>query len=104
MDQSVIWSLEALDDIDNIAEYIGRDSIYHAQQVVEQIFELSDTLLKQPQLGRAVPELNDPQVRERFIYSYRLIYEIKEPEIHIMAVIHGKRLLDAIEERFDPDT
>jgi len=104
MAQSVIWSLEALDDIDNIAEYIGRDSIYHAQQVVEQIFASSDTLLKQPELGRVVPELNNPQVREHFIYSYRLIYEIKEPEIHIMAVIHGKRLLESIEERFGPDT
>ena len=69
MAQSVIWSQEALDDIDDIAEYIGRDSIYHAQQVVEQIFESGDTLLNQPQLGRVVPELNDPQVRERFIYS-----------------------------------
>ena len=104
MAQSVVWSQEALDDIDNIAEYIGRDSIYHAQQVVEQIFDLSDILLKQSQLGRVVPELNDPQVRERFIYSYRLIYEIKEPEIHIMAVIHGKRLLETIEERFGLDT
>jgi len=73
MAESVIWSQEALDDIDDIAEYIGRDSIYHAQQVVEQIFESGDALLNQPQLGRIVPELNDSQARERFIYSYRLI-------------------------------
>lgn len=101
MAQSLIWSQEALDDIDNIAEYIGRDSIYHAQQVVEQIFELGDSLTNQPELGRVVPELNNPLIRERFIYSYRLIYEIKSPEVHIMAVIHGKRLLDAIQGRFE---
>ena len=101
MAPSLIWSQEALDDIDNIAEYIGRDSIYHAQQVVEQIFELGDSLTNQPELGRVVPELNNPLIRERFIYSYRLIYEIKAPEVHIMAVIHGKRLLDAIQGRFE---
>ena len=101
MAQSLIWSQEALDDIDNIAEYIGRDSIYHAQQVVEQIFELGDSLTNQPELGRVVPELNNPLIRERFIYSYRLIYEINVFGVHIMAVIHGKRLLDAIQGRFE---
>ena len=45
-----------------------------------------------------VPELNDPSIRERFIYSYRLIYEIHEPEreVHLLAVLHGKRLLNSL--------
>jgi plasmid stabilization system protein ParE len=34
MAQTLIWSHEALDDIDRIAEYISRDSPSHAQQVV----------------------------------------------------------------------
>lgn len=97
----VIWSQEALDDIDSIAEYISRDSIYHAQLVVERILELGGLLSDQPELGRNVPELNDPKIRERFIYSYRLIYEIKDNAIHIMAVIHGKRLLESAEQ-FNP--
>lgn len=69
MAQAVIWSQEALDDIDSIAEYISRDSLYHAKQVVERIFEVGDTIPDQPESGRKVPELNDPKVRERFIYS-----------------------------------
>lgn len=48
-----------------------------------------------------MPELNDPQVRERFVYSYRLIYELRDEAIHIPAVIHGKRLLESV-ERFNP--
>lgn len=103
MAQSLTWSNEALDDIDDIAEYIARDSVYYAQRVVQQIFELGDTLLDQPELGRIVPELNDPKVRERFIFSYRLIYEIDLPDIYILAVIHGNRLLDGIRERFGDD-
>ncbi len=103
MAQAVIWSQEALDDIDSIAEYISRDSLYHAQQVVENIFECGDSLSEQPEAGRKVPELDDPFVRECFIYSYRLIYEIKDTAIHILGVIHGKRLLESI-ERFNPET
>jgi len=102
MAQALIWSQESLDDIDSIAEYISRDSLYHAQQVVENIFERGDLLLIQPESGRKVPELNDPLVRECFIYSYRLIYEIKDTVIHILGVIHGKRLLESV-ERFNSE-
>ena len=99
MAQALIWSHEALDDIDHIAEHISRDSHYHAQQVVERLFDLADELTAHPKLGRIVPELADPNVRERFLYSYRLIYELTGETIHVLAVIHGKRLLES-DERF----
>ena len=44
MAQALIWSEEALDDVDRIAEYIGRDSPYHAQQVAEHLFDLAGEL------------------------------------------------------------
>lgn len=47
-----------------------------------------------PQAGRVVPELNQPDLRERFVYSYRLIYRIEPQRILVTAVIHGKRLLE----------
>jgi toxin ParE1/3/4 len=95
MAKTIIWSKEALDDIDSIAEFISRDSLRHAQQVVERLFELGDTIIEQPKAGRVVPELGKDDIRERFLYSYRLIYEIGVNEIFVLAVIHGKRLLDA---------
>ena len=96
MAQSVIWSQESLDDLDSIAEYISRDSLYYAQQVVEHVLERGEGLIDQPKIGRKVPELNDGNVRECFVYSYRLIYEINT-DIHILAVIHGSRLLQSVE-------
>ena len=44
-----------------------------------------------PQMGRIVPEMDDSKVREVFIYSYRLIYQISQSNIEILAVIHAKR-------------
>jgi addiction module RelE/StbE family toxin len=99
--QTLIWSHEALDDIDRIAEYIGRDSRYHAQQVIERLFELASALPAHPRIGRVVPELNSDEVREQFLYSYRLIYEITGDRVVVLAVIHGKRLLESV-ERFKP--
>ena len=101
MAEAIIWSQESLDDIDRLADYISRDSMYHACRVVDQIFNIGNMLVAQPMMGRVVPELGQSQVREHFIYSYRIIYEIKDKTIHIIAVIHGRRLLESIEERFD---
>jgi plasmid stabilization system protein ParE len=95
----LIWSQEALDDVDAIAEYISRDSPRHAHKVAQELFALAEGVAEQPRLGRKVPELNDENLRERFLYSYRLIYEISDNKLYILAVIHGKRLLEAIEER-----
>lgn len=96
----ISWSQEALDDLDAIAEYIARDSLYYARRVVEEAFELADSLIDSPKRGRVVPELKDEHVRERFLYSYRLIYEMGNDGIEILALIHGKRLLESIEDRF----
>ena len=99
MDYTVVWSAEIVGDIDALADYIARDSVFYAQQVVESILELGDSLVTQPARGRVVPELNDASIRELFIYSYRMLYEICEDrrEIHLLAVLHGKRLLYSLE-------
>lgn len=99
MAAAIVWSQKALDDIDAIADYIGRDSPYHAQRVVEMLYELGDGIAAHPQAGRVVPEMENPQVRERFVYSYRVLYEISAAQIDILAVIHGRRLLESIEDR-----
>lgn len=77
MAQSIIWSDESLDDIDSIAEFISRDSIHHAQRVVSEIVSIVEKIRTQPKMGRIVPELNQANIREHFIYSYRIIYELQ---------------------------
>lgn len=101
MVKTVIWSDESLGDIDSIAEFISRDSIHHAQRVVSEIIHIVETLQTQPEMGRIVPELEIPSIREQFIYSYRIIYEINKRHILVLAVIHGGRLLDNLSNRFE---
>lgn len=51
-------------------------------------------------IGRIVPEIGDQAIRERFVYSYRLVYKVDATQITVVAVIHGKRLLENTAERF----
>ncbi len=101
MEYRVIWSPEAVEDLESIAEYIERDSSFYAQSVVSQILTASRKIKEFPLIGRVLPEIGDENIRERFIYSYRLVYEIQQQRILIVAVIHGKRLLENIEDRFE---
>lgn len=94
MARELIWSEEALEDINSIATYIEKDSPIYAKAVVSKFFEMADALFDFPKLGRVVPELNQENIREFFAYSYRLIYKLNGKSITIVAIIHGKRSLD----------
>lgn len=89
----VIWSQQAVADLRSIHGFIARDSHYYAKKVVHDIREIVDELNGLPKMGRIVPELNEEVVRELFLYSYRIIYEIKGEVIFIVAVVHQKKNL-----------
>ena len=100
----VRWSPEAVEDLEAIAEYIARDSQYYARAVVTKILSVARSICKFPNLGRIVPEIGEVHIRERLVYSYRLVYRIESGRILIIAIIHGNRLLENVAERFDPNS
>ena len=59
MAAQITWSIEALDDIESIAEYIAKDSQHYAQSVILKLFQTAESIKEHPLMGRAVPEVND---------------------------------------------
>jgi len=90
----VIWSKPARDDLKAIFDYIKKDSRYYAEKVIDDIIEKSEYLERFPEMGRVVPEINESNVREIFVYSYRLIYEITNGNINIITIVHFAREID----------
>jgi toxin ParE1/3/4 len=41
--------------------------------------------------GRIVRELNDPAIRELLVFNYRLLYEVEDHRVLIVAFLHGAR-------------
>lgn len=87
----VRWSKPAKLDLKQIHDYIARDSKFYAQKISAEIIEKSEKLTLFPEIGRIVPEIGDPNIRELLIYSYRLIYEVFPDKVEVLALIHGKR-------------
>ena len=93
MDYRVIWTDEALEDVKKTAEYIEKDSHYYASSVVTSIIDVTRNLSIFPFSGRILPEEQNENVREHFAYKYRIIYEIVDTSVYILAVVHGHQLL-----------
>ena len=93
----VKWTKRALKDIDNIADYIAKDSFHYAQIQVKRFFDKVEILKKYPSIGRIVPEKKQENIREIILGNYRVIYKIVSKEqIDILTVHHSKRLLKSI--------
>jgi addiction module RelE/StbE family toxin len=96
----VIWSNPAKDDLKKIHDYIAKDSKFYAIKVSQEFIEESENLKEFPKMGRVVPEIGDANIRELFLYSYRLIYEISPDKVEILAIIHGRKdFYSALEKR-----
>ena len=88
------WTELALQDIDNIAEFISKDSIKYAKIQVQLFFDRVKVLHSQPELGRIVPEIHKKKIRELIVGNYRIVYRIvSSQKIDILTIHHSRRLL-----------
>jgi addiction module RelE/StbE family toxin len=87
------WSKDAIDDLKEIYKFIASDSPYYANILKDRIFEMVEHLELFPEMGRRVPESDDPTVRELIYKNYRIIYQIRQGYLEIITVIHGSKLL-----------
>jgi plasmid stabilization system protein ParE len=87
----VIWSEPAKTDLRSIHDFIAHDSRHYAKKVAQDIREKTEVLEELPKLGKTVPEVRDEKVRELSLYSYRIIYEIKDQGVFVLAVAHKRK-------------
>ncbi len=90
----IIFTAQALNDINTIAEFIARDSEKYASIQTKRFFDYTDLIENNPHIGRVVPELNNKAVREIISGNYRIIYLlVNESRADILTVHHSYRLL-----------
>ena len=83
---------QSIADLDDIAEYISRDSVYYARMQIQKLIKRINILEQFPTMGRIVPELQIKSVRELSEGNYRIIYRIVSKEIiHILTIHHSRR-------------
>lgn len=87
----VLWTNKAKSSLKNIFTYIKADSPYYAEEVKKKFLNESKKLQDFPQMGRIVPELDNSDIRELFVYSYRMLYEVSGDNIYILSIVHSRQ-------------
>ena len=91
MARRVAWTGSAWQELESAADFIARDSPRYATALIAEARSASRSLQSSPLRGRVVPEVADQAVRELFVKSYRLIYEVRSDVVIVLAFVHGAR-------------
>lgn len=89
----VIWSPEAVEGLENICEYIATDSPRYAEVVARRVLDAVERAAEYPLAGRIVPEVDNPDIREKITGNFRIIYRTKSEAIEVVMVRHGARII-----------
>ena len=91
------WSPRSLAELDDIADYIAKDSPFYARMVVRRVLERAELLTDMPGQGRRVPEYAGPlKLREVFVHGWRIIYAVDGQDVRVVTIIHAARLLENV--------
>jgi plasmid stabilization system protein ParE len=93
---TIRWSPQAVSHLEQICEYISRDSETYARIFAKRVLSIVEATASFPKLGRIVPEYNDPSLRERIYGNYRIVYRLKDDILEIVAICHGALPLEKV--------
>ena len=92
----IIWTIKAVEQVEQIASYIEKDSPFQAHRVVQLIIRETRRLREHARIGKMIPEVGEDRYRELRVFSYRILYKIlDEDRIAVIGVVHGQRLFDS---------
>ncbi len=83
----IVWTEPALNDLDNIAEYITVSNLVAAKQLVKEVFAKVDMLEEYPKSVKSVSELPSLNYRELYVKPCRIFYKFEDNKaftLHVM--------------------
>jgi toxin ParE1/3/4 len=88
----IIWTEPALQDLDEIADYISLDKPAAASKFVQRVFARIEQLASHPKSGAVPAELKGTQYRQLVIPPVRIFYRTQDEVIYIIYIMRGERL------------
>lgn len=95
MAQAILSLTEsALGDLESIRGwYVGQGVPEIGERLLLEIFEHLESLAEHPDLGRRVPEFNQPDLRELIHSPFRLVYRREMGRVRIIRIWRDERPL-----------
>ena len=83
------WSPRAKQDLKDIYAYIAADDPKAAKRFVAKLRDWAGRLVEQPEIGRIVPGFDSPELRERILDSYHIVYQRQSRKVQIITIWHS---------------
>jgi plasmid stabilization system protein ParE len=93
MAHRIVWSRRAVQDLDTLIAYIAADSPAYAGVVLKNIVNQTRVLARFPRAGVKCLNLTMKTCANLSSTATGLFYRLQDDEALIVAVIHGKRIL-----------
>ena len=93
MDYRIIWSPEALNQLEQLACFISQENPAASTKLGNAIIEKARLLSNFPRLGKVFREARRESLREFSVPPYRVFYEINDDQkqIEVISIWHGAR-------------
>jgi Plasmid stabilization system protein len=87
----IVWTNPALNDLNNIAEYIAVSNLVAAKQLVKEVFAKVDMLEEYPKSGESVSELPSLNYRELYVKPCQIFYKFEDNKAFILHVMRQEQ-------------
>ncbi|MBB1309732.1 type II toxin-antitoxin system RelE/ParE family toxin [Pseudoalteromonas sp. SG43-7] len=87
----IIWTNPALEDLNDIAEYIALSNLLSAKKLVAKIFAKVERLEEFPESGKTPIELSNLNYREVIVNPCRIFYKIDNDKVFILHIMRQER-------------
>ncbi len=89
----IIWTETALQELDEIADYISLDNPTAAKKLVREAFSRVDHLAHHPKSGKLVEEFDVSVYREIVLPPCRIFYRLADEIVYIIHLIREDQFL-----------
>jgi plasmid stabilization system protein ParE len=87
----VVWTEGAVQDLDASISFIAEDSPKDARRLLQRVLEAAESLSELGERGRPIPEYGTPDTHELLSHPFRLLYQLGESEVRVLALLHQRR-------------
>jgi len=95
----VLWAGSAVQDLESIIAYIGKDSPSNARKTLLKIKKTVSELCSFPQRGRFTPELQTQGIllyRELVVAPWRIMYRVSDNTVLVLSVFDSRQNIEDI--------
>jgi toxin ParE1/3/4 len=89
----VIWTKTALNNLDDIGDYIALDKPTAAYKLIDKITTKVDSLEEHPEMGRKPPEFKTTKFKELLIPPCRVFYYFEDNNIYVVHIMRSEQQL-----------